>query len=392
MSGSKIFTRTILFLGFVSLFTDISSEMLYPVLPVYLKSIGYTALWIGLLEGMAEATSGLSKGYFGKLSDTQGRRMPFVSLGYFLSAVAKPLLVVFVNPLWILFCRMSDRMGKGIRTGARDAVLSDESEPQHRGKVFGFHRAMDTAGAAIGPLLALVWLAYHPGDYKPLFLAALLPALVGVGFTLLVKEKKAPPSNPQKKNTFFSFFAYWKQALPPFRKVTGGLIFFALFNSSDVFLLLMAKHQGLSDEYVILAYVLYNLVYALCSTPFGMMADKFGMRVMLCLGLLFFAITYAGLAFTQNPAAVFSLFLIYGLYAGATDGISKAWISKLVPKQESGTALGFLSANTSLATLLASLLTGFIWDKAGAPVALLFSASAAMLSFFYFSFGIKSKG
>ena len=158
MSKSKIFTRTIWALGFVSLFADVASEMLYPVMPIYLQSIGFTALWIGILEGIAEAVVGLSKGYFGKLSDDKGVRMPFVRLGYLISGIGKSIMPFFANPLWVLFARSSDRLGKGIRTSARDAVLSDECSKENKGKVFGFHRAMDTTGAALGPLLALAYL------------------------------------------------------------------------------------------------------------------------------------------------------------------------------------------------------------------------------------------
>ena len=147
--SAKIFTRTIWTLGFVSLFADIASEMLYPVMPIYLRSVGFTALWIGILEGIAEAVVGLSKGYFGKLSDEKGMRMPFVRLGYFLSGVAKSAMPFFSSPLWVLFARSSDRLGKGIRTGARDAILSDECSKENKGKVFGLHRAMDTTGAAL---------------------------------------------------------------------------------------------------------------------------------------------------------------------------------------------------------------------------------------------------
>jgi MFS family permease len=387
MNPKKIFTRSILLLGFVSLFTDISSEMLYPVMPVYLKSIGYSAIWIGILEGIAEATAGLSKVYFGKLSDASGRRMPFVQLGYFMSSVSKPLLILFVHPIWILACRVTDRLGKGIRTGARDAVLSDECEPENRGKVFGFHRAMDTVGAALGPICALAWLWFHPGDYKTLFLAAVIPALIGVGCAFFVKEKKtdAPPVLKKEKGLFLFLF-YWKQSGPEFKKLAGGLIFFALFNSSDMFLLLMAKQHGLSDQQMILAYVFYNLVYACFSLPMGMLADKFGMKLSLCVGFFFFGITYVGMALTHDVVVIFLLFFVYGLYAAATEGISKAWASKLVPKTETATAIGFIAGTTSVAMLVASSLTGLAWVTAGATTALLISAGAAFLSFLYFCF------
>ena len=158
----KIFTRAVWIVSIVSLLTDISSEMLYPVMPVYLKSIGFSVLLIGLLEGLAEAIAGLSKGYFGKLSDVTGKRVPFVRLGYLMSSVSKPMLAMFVYPLWIFFARTIDRFGKGLRTSARDAILSEESTPENKGKIFGFHRGMDTLGAVLGPVAALIYLDFYP--------------------------------------------------------------------------------------------------------------------------------------------------------------------------------------------------------------------------------------
>ncbi|MDQ6890948.1 MAG: MFS transporter, partial [Bacteroidota bacterium] len=169
MIKTKIITRTIWILSLVSLFTDMASEMLYPIMPVFLRSIGFSFLLIGVLEGFAEAVAGLSKGYFGKKSDGLGKRLPFVQLGYGLSAISKPMMAAFVYPLWIFFVRTVDRLGKGIRTGARDAMLSDECTKENKGKVFGFHRSLDTMGAVLGPAIALAYLYYHPGNYKTLF-------------------------------------------------------------------------------------------------------------------------------------------------------------------------------------------------------------------------------
>ncbi|HTP12940.1 MAG TPA: MFS transporter, partial [Bacteroidota bacterium] len=166
----KFITKTILFLSLVSLFTDIASEMLYPVMPMYLKSIGFSVVLIGILEGIAEATAGISKGYFGSLSDHLGRRRPFIQAGYALSAVSKPLMALLIQPVWVFVARTSDRLGKGIRTAARDAMLSAETTPEFKGRVFGFHRGFDTLGAAIGPSLALLYLTFHPDEYRSLFL------------------------------------------------------------------------------------------------------------------------------------------------------------------------------------------------------------------------------
>ena len=187
--NKKNLTRTVLLVSFVSLFTDIASEMLYPVMPVYLKSIGFSILLIGILEGVAEATAGLSKGYFGKLSDVRKRRVPFVRAGYIMGVVSKPLMALFTWPLWIFFVRTLDRFGKGVRTSARDAMLSDETTPEHKGKVFGFHRSMDTVGAAIGPVLALIFLWLYPGQYRLMFVIAFFPGVVAISLTFLLKDK-----------------------------------------------------------------------------------------------------------------------------------------------------------------------------------------------------------
>ena len=191
-SPHRIITRTIWILSLVSLFTDTASEMLYPVMPVFLKHIGYSVIFIGILEGLAEAVAGLSKSYFGKLSDKTGKRLPFVQFGYALSAISKPMLAAFIFPLWIFLSRTIDRIGKGIRTGARDAMLSDEATEKTKGRVFGFHRSMDTLGAVIGPGIALVYLYFNPKDYTTLFLIAFIPGVLSIIATLLIKEKKRP--------------------------------------------------------------------------------------------------------------------------------------------------------------------------------------------------------
>ena len=199
-SPQKIITKTIWILSFVSLFTDMASEMLYPIMPLFLKYIGYNFIFIGILEGVAEAVAGLSKSYFGQRSDNSGKRLPFVQLGYFFSAISKPMLALFIYPWWIFLSRTIDRLGKGIRTGARDAMLSDESRPETKGRVFGFHRSMDTMGAVFGPAIALVYLYFYPHNYKTLFLIAFLPGMLAVISTLLIKEKKRPQIiNPDGK-------------------------------------------------------------------------------------------------------------------------------------------------------------------------------------------------
>jgi MFS family permease len=357
----KIITRNILIVSLVSLFTDIASEMLYPVMPVYLKSIGFSVLLIGILEGIAEATAGLSKGYFGNLSDKKGARMPFVRWGYTLSAISKPLMAVFVYPLWIFFARTLDRLGKGIRTSARDALLSDETTKEHKAKVFGFHRALDTVGAAIGPVVALIYLYFYPEQYKWLFIIAFVPGLLAIWMTFLIKEKRKEQTEIKERVGFLTYLKYWGKASPLYKRLVIGLLVFTLFNSSDVFLLLALKQNGLSDVQMIGFYIFYNLVYALLSYPLGALADKLGMKTVLILGFFIFSAVYSSMAFASSFWMFGVIFIFYGIYAASTESISKAWITNICKKSETATAIGFYTSFASVCTLLASAFAGFLW-------------------------------
>lgn len=380
----KIITRTIWILSLVSLFTDFASEMLYPIMPMYLQSIGFSTVLIGLLEGIAEATAGLSKGYFGKLSDSIGRRVPFVQLGYSLSAISKPMMAAFAYPLWILFTRTTDRLGKGIRTGARDAILSDETTPEHKGKVFGFHRGFDTMGAVLGPLTALLFLQYYPGSYQTLFFMAFIPGAGAILLTLLVTEKNVSPK-ANTLNSFFSFLRYWKESPQAYRQLLFGLLTFALINSSDIFLLLMIKHRGFDDAHVISIYIFYNLVYALASYPMGILGDRIGFRKTFMIGLLIFGIVYAGMAINENLYMFYFLFFLYGLYAAGTEGITKAWISNICDKKDTATAIGSYSAFQSITTMLASFLAGMMWYFIAPPITFFITAAGTVFLIFYFA-------
>jgi len=357
-------------------------------MPIYLKTIGFSVVLIGILEGIAEATAGLSKGYFGKLSDISGRRVPFVQIGYALSAISKPMMALFTFPLWIFSARTLDRFGKGIRTGARDAILSDEATPQTKGKVFGFHRSMDTLGAVIGPALALVYLSFYPKDYKTLFVIAVIPGLLAIVSSLLLREKKVQANAPKVKTGFLSFLKYWKQSPLAYRKLVIGLLVFTLFNSSDVFLLLQAKQAGLDDTTVIGVYIFYNLIYALFAFPIGILADRVGLKTIFVTGLLLFAAVYAGMAMNTNLYLFFGLFFLYGVYAAASEGISKAWISNIASRKDTATAIGTFSGLQSICTMLASSLTGLIWFQFGATTAFMLTAIATLVVAGYFLYTI----
>lgn len=361
MASRHIITKTILTLSVVSLCTDIASEMLYPIMPVYLKYIGFSIVYIGVLEGIAEATAWLSKTYFGRLSDNSGERTPFIRTGYFLSALSRPLMILFINPLWVFFSRTMDKFGKWIRTGARDALLSDEATPETKGTVFGFHRAMDTLGAVIWPTLALIFLLYFPEDYRMLFLLAFIPGIIAVAISFLLREKKKNSKQIKKTTSFFSSFSYWKESPTLYRKVLVGLLIFTLFNSSDVFLLLRIKEAGWDDTWVIGSYIFYNLIYAVLSYPIGAFSDKIGLKNTLIFGLSIFALVYFGMSFQLDISLYIWLFALYGVYSASTEWIIKAWISNLTEKKDTATALGMYTGFQSICTLWASTFAGLIW-------------------------------
>jgi MFS family permease len=386
----RIITRTVWILSVVSLFADIASEMLYPVIPVYLKQIGFTVLWIGVLEGLANFTAGISKGYFGKLSDEKGIRLPFVKLGYFLSSISKPMMAIFTFPLWIFFARTIDRLGKGIRTSARDALLSQEATKETKARVFGFHRGMDTIGATLGPTAAFLFLFFYPGQYKLIFYFAFIPGIISVLLIFLLKEKKQPVSTLERGN-FFSFFKYWNVAAPEYKKLVIGLLLFAVVNSSDVFLLLKTKEITGSDNMTIMAYIFYNLVFAVGSYPLGALADRFSLKKVFTVGLLLFAVVYAGFAFTKSTAIIFILFFLYGIYAAATEGITKAWITNIAHKTNTATAVGFYTSCESICALLASIVAGIIWNFSGSAATFGITSASTLVIIFYFQFVLRKK-
>jgi len=360
-------------------------------MPIYLKSIGFSIVLIGVLEGVAEAVAGLSKGYFGSLSDTRQKRLPFVQIGYAFSAVSKSMLVLFAYPFWIFLARTFDRLGKGIRTGARDALLSDETTPKTKATVFGFHRSMDTLGAVIGPLVALIYLAYFPDNYKILFFIAFVPSVVAIAFTFFIKEKKDGLSGPNVKTSFFSFINYWRHASPDYRRLVRALLVFALFNSSDVFLLLKIREAGFTDLTVIGIYIFFNLVYAIFSYPIGILADKIGMKKIFTAGLVLFGLIYFGMANASSKEVFVLLFFLYGLYSAATEGIAKAWITNITKKNTTATAIGTYTAFQSLATLVASSFAGFIWYTYSASAMFIVSGMVAFcVAFFMTTFKTKS--
>ena len=368
----------------MSLLADISSELLYPVIPVYLKSIGYSFLYIGLLEGMAELTAGLTKGYFGKLSDKLQRRVVFIRTGYGFSTVGRIILTFTHQLAGVFLARFTDRLGKGIRTSARDAYLSSQTTKDKLASVFGFHRAMDTFGAVLGPVIAIILLHFFPGQYTLIFMIAIVPSLLSVGITFMLKEDKKEARvfiGDKKIPGFFSYFKYWKEANNSYRALVVPLLLFAIVNSADVFLLLKIKAAGYSDIMMIGCYIAYNLLYALLSFPIGIMADKIGRKTILCVGFILFAITYCGFAMATSLWQFYVLFFVYAVFAACNESVAKSMLAAQSEEKDRATALGFYESGRSLAALIASTWTGLMWSKGNPAMAFYISATITIIVF-----------
>jgi MFS family permease len=344
----------------VSLFADLASEMLYPVMPLFLDGIGMSAAGIGLLEGTAALVAGFGKVWFGSLSDVLQRRNIFIRLGYGLSAISKPIMGLFPAIWPVFFARLSDRVGKGMRGGARDAVLSSEAAPENRGKVFGFHRSMDTIGAVLGAGVALVWIALRPGDYQSLFLIAFVPGLISIVFTLLLPPDK--PSPPKaKKRPFQGIFQFWKEAPNGYKRILVAGLGFALLNSSDILLLLRVGDSGMEPVTIVGFYIFYNIIYVLASYPFGGLADKIGFKKVYLLSILIYGGCYLGMAFATSWWSYVLIFGFYGCFAATNEGIVTAWLTHWIPKDKKGTGLGLFSFFETFAKFIASPMLGILW-------------------------------
>lgn len=385
MKKSKL-PKQVVILSLVSLFTDIASEMLYPVTPIFMSTVlGASMAVIGLLEGVAEVISGFFKGYFGVLSDKIKKRAVFIFLGYGLSALSKPLPGIFPSLAAIITARISDRLGKGVRTAPRDALLASYATG-NSGAVFGFHRGMDTLGAAIGPALALVLLALFPKNYTLIFLIAFVPSLIAVTFTFFVKDNFVSKEG-DKKTGFRIFF---KAAPKEYKFLLSLLVLFSFANSSDVFLILKSKAITGSETLAILCYIFYNLVYAASSYPLGRLSDKIGKRAIFASGLFIFSIVYLGFAIAHSFIYAIVLFALYGIYAAATEGITKAWVSDLVPDEMRGTAIGLLTMLSSFAIMFGSFFAGILWDVISPNAPFYFSGFVALFLSIFTLVGKKS--
>ena len=376
-------------LGAVSFFNDVASEMLYPVMPIFLTQVlGAPVAVVGLIEGVAEGSAAVFKTIFGRWSDRLGKRKPFVFSGYAASALSK-IIIAFSNLWGIVFAgRVIDKFGKGLRTGARDALLLDASNDKNRGLVFGVHRTMDSAGAVVGPLIALLLLQLFNNNIRTILYIAVIPSLIGVLLVSFVREIKKPAEKDRAAPLPQLSFKTLPRELKIFL-IAYGL--FAFGNSSDSFLILRSKNLGLSLSLVVLAYVVYNVVYSLGSTPAGILSDKIGPKRVFIVGLIIYVLVYAGFAFNKSTAGIWVLFAVYGLYIALTDGVSKALVGQYISQKEAGGIYGLLQTITGIGILLASVIGGLLWTVIGPWATFAFGAVFAIMALLVFLFAGSSQ-
>ena len=354
-------TRNVRVLSAVSFLQDAASELLYPLLPIYLTSVlGAPAAVVGAVEGAAEGAASLTKLAAGPLGDRFARR-PLIATGYGMAALGKVMVAAATAWPGVLAGRVVDRLGKGIRGAPRDALLVVDIDDAARGRVFGFHRAMDTLGAVVGPLLGLAGYELLDHQIAPLLWVAVVPAVLSVALVFLVRETRRVLPRAERRAVFARVGdlprRYWR--------VTTALVLFGLVNFPDALLLLRLNEIGFSVVEVILAYVTYNAVYAVASYPAGLLADRIPRPAVFGIGLVFFAIGYTGLGLTTDTATAWLLIGVYGLFTGCTDGVGKAWISSLVGSELQASAQGVFQGASGFAVLAAGLWAGFLWGVDG---------------------------
>ena len=380
----KIFegmTLNILILGLVSLFTDLSSQMVFPLIPLFLTTVlGTGAYAVGIVEGAAETTASLFKVVSGYWSDKIRKRKPFVLFGYSLSSITKPLFALANVWSFVLFIRVIERIGKGLRTAPRDAIVAESCDESVRGKAYGFHRAMDGIGSVAGAMLAFLLLPTL--GYRNIFLFALIPGVIAVFVVLFIKEKRVPL---EKDTKAMSLRLSLKELPGNLRLFVIVSSIFALGHFGYAFLLLRAKNIGLADNMAILLYVLFYIVYSICTVPSGILSDKIGRKPVLIAGYILFALTSLGLIFASHIQGIVLSFVLYGIFYAMIDGAQRAFVVDLAPKHLKATALGTFHAAIGLVALPGGYIAGALWDRISPEATFMYGLTLALISLFLFA-------
>jgi MFS family permease len=368
--------RPVWLVSWTSFFTDTASEAIYPIMPLYLtRTLGASAMAIGVIEGAAEALNSVLKIVSGRLSDRWRARKPFVVAGYSISTIVRPMVALATSWPHVLAVRLSDRVGKGIRAAPRDALLASWADPATRGYVFGLHRSMDHAGAIVGPLLASLFLWFFPEQYRALFALTLIPGLVAVAMLLPVPD--TPPGEPVRRA---DAPASSEPLGPRFTRYLGVVVLFSLGNSTDAFLLLRLSEMGIAAAWIPVLWAALHVVKAAVSPIGGHLSDRVSRRGIIAAGWLIYAAVYGGFAVSSTAARLVPLFLVYGVYYGLTEGVEKAVVADLAPAGRRGAAFGAYHAVVGTGALAASLVFAGVWKAAGAPAAFALGAMLALVS------------
>ena len=369
--------RNVFAAGLVSFFMDVSSEMVYPLIPLFLANVlGVNKSVIGLIEGIAESTASLLKVFSGWLSDRIGRRKGLMGMGYGISVLSRPLIALAVGWPQILASRFIDRLGKGIRTAPRDAIIAESSLPEVMGRAFGFHRAMDTLGAVVGPALAFFLLGLFAGDFRKVFWLSMIPGIIAVLLIVfLIQEKKrALPESRERPRLTLAHFD-WR-----FKFFVVITTLFAIGNSSDVFLILRSQQLGIPTAVIPVLYLTFNLIYSLSAFPAGMAADRFGKKRIMMIGFILFAFIYYGFAVAGSATTAWVLFGLYGIFMGLTEGVQKAFLTTIIPSDFKATAFGIYNTAIGLALFPASLIGGWLWDRVSPAATFYYGSVMAAVS------------
>ena len=364
-------------LGVVSFLTDVSSEMIYPLLPVFLtQTLGAGAVVLGVIEGVAESTASLLKVVSGVWADRSSRRKPFILVGYGVAGMVRPLIGLAMTWPFVLACRFVDRVGKGIRTAPRDALIADVTDPAVRGQAYGFHRMMDHAGAVAGPLIAAVLLKVAGLPLRTVFLCSIVPALAVVAVVVLgVRE---PERHTRSGSLERSGLKDWRRAGGDFKLFLVAVVLFTLGNSTDAFILLRLSGAGIDASWIAVIWSMHHVVKSFSSYLGGTACDTWGARKTLLLGWLVYAAIYAAFAVGESPAFLIGVFLLYGFYFGLSEPSERVWVAQMAPARLRGSYMGLYHGAVGLAALPASILFGVLWKVAGVSTAFLTGAGFAL--------------